>query len=482
MNMSARRVWPMQARIPRQLALLALTLSPLAGAAEAMWMHGSWVNARESADAQSAVIDHVRANTPVEVVARHNDGKTCEILWGASKHGFVPCRLLGEKRLTLREAMANGMPPPRAFWIAPSVPALRDAGWFFQETLLSKEQKETENPGGDGRYSPYDDNPDLPPPKLVRYPVPEFEAMKSLLAEGVIGAAFWDVPLLSCSQIEAMEARQSDKPGNWYSWLSSITERQLRYPSHDIFIPSDDYWNRYWSFWGKQASLIRDCRGMDQSVRLPKASPSFFKSDRDILPGNAHIEQISARFGIVERGRVISGPRWVMTRSHGVDMYWRYLGAWDIGLYELELERPIVEHVIGRNGQIGAYQWTPQQVFDFDPAMEECSDEPRKWDSSSKDRLSGSLAIKEALLWFQSPTALPLQKAKVSRRVKKLEETREDGSAGQLTVYEIDVDGDGVADFVKWELEAEYNAYIVFVNINGEWHPFERNYGGPCGC
>jgi hypothetical protein len=56
---------------------------------------------RETVEAQSAVIEHVTTNTRVDVVAEH--GKTCEIVWGDAKRGFVPRGLLGERTLTLKE-------------------------------------------------------------------------------------------------------------------------------------------------------------------------------------------------------------------------------------------------------------------------------------------------------------------------------------------------------------------------------------------
>jgi hypothetical protein len=58
------------------LALLLYLFVPLAGA-EAMFVHGSWVNVRETA-ADAAVIEHVTTHTPIEVVAREMEA--CEIV------------------------------------------------------------------------------------------------------------------------------------------------------------------------------------------------------------------------------------------------------------------------------------------------------------------------------------------------------------------------------------------------------------------
>ncbi|GHU39469.1 hypothetical protein AGMMS50256_39370 [Betaproteobacteria bacterium] len=114
--------------------------------------------------------------------------------------------------------------------------------------------------------------------------------------------------------------------------------------------------------------------------------------------------------------------------------------------------------------------------------MNGCLWETPQWSQVNKTLLSGIPAVKNVLLWFQSPVELPLQKAKVSRNVKKLEGYQENGNPAQITAYEVDLDNDGVADFVKWDFEQEFHSYVVFVNINGEWYPFEREYGEMCGC
>ncbi|MDR2637504.1 MAG: hypothetical protein LBB55_04125, partial [Zoogloeaceae bacterium] len=182
--------------------------------AEEMWVWGSWVNVRESADAQGTVINHVTTNTKVEAEAR--EGGMCEIEWGtaeAKKHGFVTCRLVGKRPLTLEEATKGNNPlynreslantlkfnpqysPPRAFWISPSMRALINVGEYFERTLLSGKQDDLERGG-------FEYTPDKLPP-IVRYPVPEFEAMKALLEKGIVAGSSEDPPLLDCSQIRA---------------------------------------------------------------------------------------------------------------------------------------------------------------------------------------------------------------------------------------------------------------------------------------
>ncbi|GHU35644.1 hypothetical protein AGMMS50256_31130 [Betaproteobacteria bacterium] len=334
--------------------VLTLSLFATAATAETMWVHGSWVNVRETAEAQSAVIEHVTTNTKVEVAAR--DGKTCEIVWGEAKRGFVPCRLLGEKALTLKSMAVEGeaqyspydpapqYSPPRAFWIAPSALSLLETGLYFQRTLLSEKQWELEH----GRQENGDFIDMNKPPKLIRYPVPEFEVMKTLLAEGVIAASYWDLPLVSCQQRQAAQTKQFGVSNNfnfyadnmipWGQWF------EITYPDLDLV-----RFSYTWRFWNKQGMLFENCQDANKLLHLPKVRPSFFKNTEDILPGNAYIEQISARFNIVERGKIVGSPRWEYSHHHDQTAF---TGAWDIGRYELKLDKPIIEHVIGRNGQV----------------------------------------------------------------------------------------------------------------------------------
>ena len=473
---------PVQKLALATLNVLALLLLAAPAAAEPMWVHGSWVNVRATAEAQSAVIEHVTTNTKVEGTAR--DGKTCEIVWGETKRGFVPCRLLGEKALTLKETAKTQFPawgwayflaeslqfnpqysPPRTFWMMPSAITLREAGIYFQRTLLSEEQWTLEQKGNDGTN----------PSKLVRYPVPEFEAMKALLAKGIVAPQYWDLPLLSCQQRQAALVK---RPVEY--WIDQNIEAY--YPDYGYVVLSGTS-----RFWDKYSFLEEDCRRLDKLQGLPKIRPSFFKSAKDILRGNAYIEQISAHFGIVEQGKVVGNPHWKWFSEIG---QYHYSGAWDIGNYELKLDKPIIEHVIGNNGQVGAYQWTPQERFDFDSGdlTGRCTEELKQWSQDNKTLLSGYPAIRNALLWFQSPIALPLQKAKISHSVKTLEELDTEpgahGNHGQITrtinIYEVDLDKDGIPDFVKWDFNGD--AYVVFININGEWYPFEKDYVEICGC
>jgi hypothetical protein len=483
----------------RLCPVLLLALPVARAQTDISWVHGSWVNVRETAESASAVVDHVTTNTQVTVLARQ-DGR-CEIVWDESKRGFVPCRLLGDRALTLAETTKTSYggyygiyyltenlkdnpqySPLRTFWMLPSAITLSGAGLYFQRTLLSAKQWDLEHGRNVNDGMVQDKNGEWPdpldsPPRLVRYPVSEFEAMKALLAEGIVAKAYWNPQLLSCQQLQQipLPSKENIFGEHYRLWL------QIYFPDQNYGILPENY-----RFFERKIAMVEDCQRSESLLRLPKIHPSFFKSTKDILPGNAYIEQISAHFGIVERGRRISGPRWGYPSSRNDGDYF-YSGAWDIGRYELKLDKPIMEHVIGHNGLVGVYQWTPQTQFDFNDdggdgtsSIGGCVEELRRWEPDNKTMLANYAAVEDALLWFQSPVALPLQRAKVSRHATSLNV----GNATQnVTVYEIDLDNDGIADFVKWDSTMnEVGSYVIFVNINGEWYPFEKEYTEMCGC
>jgi len=403
--------------------------------AASRYIHGSWVNVRATAAADSAVVEHLTANTPV--VLRGENGKNCEIGWrrdGADAHGFVPCKLLGDKPLTPAEATS----PPRAFWLAPSMAALFAAGDHFTETLLTPAQRAREIDGTDNRSAP--------PPRLVRYPVPEFEAMKALLAKGIV-APPGPAPA-PCTALPAGTGAQDDADINW-------RDQELR------------------------------CRVPGLALRLPPARPSLFKRHDQLAPGSADIEAIGARFRIVERGKVTGGPTWV----HDYDTM-RYTGAWDIGGYELKLDKPVVEHVIGRTGLVGAYGWTPQVRITPHAPYGGCA-EGLVAQRRGKQALPGYPAVKDGLLWFQAPQALPFKTAAIKTRVERGPAPAKDAvdPMGHVSVHEIDLDRDGVPDFVEWDIwgtpqingtDPVLAKRETYVNIGGAWYPFDVDYYGEC--
>jgi hypothetical protein len=256
-------------------------------------------------------------------------------------------------------------------------------------------------------------------------------------------------------------------------------------------------------------------------LQLFKIRPSYFKNGKDILPGNASLKWMSAHFGIPETGRKILGPYWYGP-DHNSDGR-HVLGAWDIGVYELRLEQPVVEYVVRVDGKIAAYQWTPFYLFwnpeilihgIRDPSPDRTWNGMRDWGEGEDERyfnvrrgqtpLPGYATMStpqkyavpapfyeeeanapRTLLWFQSAKAIPLQNASITHHTVKIPENTSSPSWDTISVFEVDLDHDGVADFVKWFPGSIDNPMKwmgdtvfsdVFVNIDGKWYYFGTDY------
>lgn len=434
------------------------------------WVHGSWVNIRESAQPDGKILAQLVTNTPVTLLGQNE--KSCEIRWDENQHGFLPCRLLGNAPLRLADTAFESLPPDytrknplyspaRSFWIAPSMAGLFDAGKHFQSSLLSAKQYALES----GLLENGDCCVGEKPAKLVRYPIPEFEAMKALLNKGIVACPDNAPPLLSCR--ETRKLRDAHPLLNRYDYLEYPGWRE-KYPHASPYVD--------------------DCMHHDfPKLALPAIRPSLFKDDKQIAPGSAGIERLSAHFGIVENGRTSGAPKWEFER-HGNH---HYTGAWDIGKYELKLEKPVIEHVISRNGLIGAYRWQPSlNIKPFGPS-DGCQ-EGFKNTRSGKELLAGTPAVKDALFWFQSTAALPFTKAAITSRTLTPPSSKQaDGDVRlyKVVVYEIDLDNDKIPDFVLWDTwttpqitgpDPLLASRRLFVNINGEWYPFDNDGYGEC--
>jgi hypothetical protein len=190
--------------------------------------------------------------------------------------------------------------------------------------------------------------------------------------------------------------------------------------------------------------------------------------------GRIRVSRAVARIGWGERKRTPTQLAERLCRDVGVRKLtptYAGSGAWDIGIYEQTLEEPIIEHVIGVDGRVGAYQWLPRKSIDGEEWF--CGT-TRLTPRRGKTLLPGYSAIDEAALWFQSPIALPLHKVTVSHSAVN------ENNPFMPIVYEIDLDNDGISDFLKWDFPGYEN--FVFINLDGEWHVFEDDYDDQKGC
>lgn len=423
-------------RRPLMLALAAGLGLPAAQAADATrWVHGSWVNVRATAAADGAVTAHITTNTEVQLVSQQ--GNACEITWGTEARGFIACKMLGEDKVRLDEVavptLAGDKPNPkysplRAFWLAPSADAFYNAGQYFQRTLLSQAQRDAEQGESDHK------------PKLVRYAVPEFDAMKALLAGGIVSARQAALPAI---------VSQCGAAGR-----------------------------------GKRPAANQDANWACYTPALPKVAPSYIKQKNQVLFGSADVDLLSSHFGIKEFGKVAGGPKWDQMRSEG----YHYTGVWDVGSYQLKLAQPMVEHVIGRTGLMGALAWTPSQTTAPLELVSTCNGSDRLRAEGGKP-LADYPKVSDELLHFQVLEALPFRHAKItvsSRKLKPSDDAPDVVKPTSVNEYLIDLDGDGVPDILQAEGTAsvpDYGSLVVsktYANIAGVWTLVDQRQDMEC--
>ncbi|BBB69923.1 hypothetical protein UNDYM_5670 [Undibacterium sp. YM2] len=439
-------------------------------------MHGSWVNVRVKPEANAEVLTHLVANTQVQMDAAASSAKFCAITWGEGQHGFIACNLLGDKALRLedfvdsyhRSSDSTNYFPTRAFWMAPSFRRLQDAGSYFQETMLSPQQKALETVDSNFVWEKR--------PALKRYPIPEFEAMKHRMMTGIIEPAspYFQAPAPWEELLKL--AKSEELPGKKTTEATARLHSSLFYPGVLVML---------------------------RQLDLPAVAPSYFKSLDELGRPSAGPEEISRQYQIPYAIKPLSGPYWDNYEPAGINV----IGWWDLGKVEVFLQRPVIKNMLMLNGHIKPASSdlkyslgvdSCQQGFRFIGPGEQA--EPVK--SLAQRRLESlqTKAKDEAILHFYSRKELPSLNgpAKVTTQApvklqydsKAKSNTHEHFS--QASITSIDIDNDGVADFViaeAWhrgimlDSAVHQPAYrVIFVNAGGRWYLFDTDQFLVCGC
>jgi hypothetical protein len=150
------------------------------------WIHGSLVNVRAEPVATAAVLTQLKVNTPVQATSAAVEGGFCELVLDDGQRGFTSCQLLGDRLLTMPEVGHRYLPdgrtlnpnysPQRAFWMEPSLDRLVEAGRYFESKFLTAEEQSRENQSNGNQRNK---------PAPHRSAIPEFEAMKAVMRNGI---------------------------------------------------------------------------------------------------------------------------------------------------------------------------------------------------------------------------------------------------------------------------------------------------------
>lgn len=428
------------------------------------WIGGSYVNVRETASKTAPILDRLIINTPVTLLAQ-SDG-VCEILWDAKKKGFVACHLLRSKPVVLQdvgERLPDGAPNPnysplRAFWLQPTFDRLINVAVLFEGTMLSKKQSALEEEMvSTGRLT---GGFSVGPAK--RYAIPEFEAMKALLAKGVVAPhALWTSPP---------------------KWESVSTDLSLETKGAQLPLPGLDSLHR-WVY---------------RQIKLGPTRPSYFKTMNDIGRPKATPEELSAQFGIPWQLEVKGKSVWGGNSNSGPVRN----GVWDIGAVTQRLERPVYAIAVSNTGAVAI----AKTQADFDAIAggdnEDCAGSPHiQW--PKKDQLPNYSVFDGAFTLFRASHPLNIAKAKVTIKRQRLsppkqlegEEYEGRPKYSRATITYIDLDIDGENDIAVWDAVntqvgagdgpegSEYHSKLIFVNVNGAWFLLDFDEDdAPCGC
>lgn len=472
------------------ISLLFLSTPIASGAPLDRYINGSYVNVRANPVRNATVIDHVIVNTPVSLLSQSAD--YCEIKWGNDKRGFVACNLIGTQALRIEDfgtkylLDANNKPiidqnyrpkpnpaysPLRVFWIAPSVEGLFEAGEYFQQIALPASQLQEEldfaSKGGGEKV-----------PELKRFPLPEFEAMKALMANGIVAPQFQYTAPTSWKTIQGLIQNPNDR---------NTLNRFQRLSRGMYFDNIEKYVAIYKGF------------------SLPIVKPSFFKTlDAIGRPGDG-AESLSAQYKIPFKMTVLGGPTWAGDNNS----YPLLVGAWDIGEIEVKLTRPVYEVSVGIDGQlsIGETQ-VPSRNSRGDPSQY-CLDSFRM--PTSNSLTIGRKQIAQPWIFFRFGSLPSLSNARVtiktisspiaeiqdeqaptSGRPAKKKKAQKLLEVSKLEGHEtsgwIDLDNDGADDLAVWDdggagVDLDYHRQrLIFANVMGQWYLLDADEVHACGC
>lgn len=415
--------------------------TPAVAPAKPRYVQGSWVNLRDAAQPQARVVAQVPANTALEQLTER-DG-WCAVLYrgdarlgpalAAPLQAHVSCNLLADQPLTLAQAAKD---PARAFWVAPSPNRLRAYGnalprpASLQIAALAKTHA-------------------LDAP--VVYPQrPEWDAARKLMRAGVL--------LRPEQEIERGE------PVNPLADVKLATRAEDNIPA--------------------VAPLAT------QPV-LPAIAPSYFRSHASVaLLHETDADGLAAvagtRISVIPTG----APTGRFNRHSGPEIEY-VTGFWDIGTADQAFAPPLTLYTITHQGLVGAHT-VRQRAWDISNEDHYCGGHypGRAFNDPGEEaqpvrgyaKLSDTAQVLTRLVL---PGKLPPEAVKV--RSKRYATSwvmpadpptrpKPERKNAAVTVHEIDLDRDGVADILRIDVPSPGSmsyepvfAWRWYLNINGQW-------------
>lgn len=430
---------------------------------DTMWIVGFYVNVHDGTDDKSRVVDHLITNSQVRLTSEN--GRYCGISWGSGRQGYVVCRYLAQKPLTLGDVERTGPvatddhfegSPLRAFWIEPSYQRLRAAGAFFEKSMLSAAavKKEAAQLNGWVTTQWTTNRPDEQL-YFTRFSVPEFDAMKAMASSGI------KPPRLT-------------EPV--YPNVRKLLTKPEGSPMPDEHLPLLKY--------------------------LPSVRTSRFGSPEEVGGMQATTDWLSALFQIPYKVEVVGKPYAVSPKYN--DPY--IFGSWDVGDVKLSLVRPVHDVGIYLDGHVNVRETHLNEQDGYYPDFEataECGSfmiDAHLRNEANVPYIVTQLPAKDILLYFRTPTAIDISTAQIKKKVLKLNRASNESrdiqqvtggpAIKEIVQYSITLNGDASPDFIVFEVlgltgsmpgpDSDEAAMLpiaryYFVNIGAEWKLMESD-------
>lgn len=406
------------------------------------YVQGSWVNLREAAQPQARVVAQVPASTVLQQLTER-DG-WCAVLYAGDPRlgpalseplqAHIACNLLADQPLTLAQAAKD---PARAFWVAPSPNRLRAYGnalprpAALQMPALAKTHA-----------------PDVP----VAYPArPEWDAAKKLLRAGVL--------------------------------LRPDQEIDRGHPVH----PLDDVKLATRPEYDNMPAVAP----LAAKPTLPAIAPSYFRNHASVaLLHETDADGLAAvagsRISVIPTG----APTGRFNRHSGPEIEY-ITGFWDVGTADQAFAPPLTLYAITHQGLVSAHT-VRQRYWDISNEEHYCGGHyPGRAFNDPGDeaqpvrgyaKLSDTAQVLARLVL---PGKLPPDAVKV--RSKRYATSwlmpadppyrpKPERRSAAVTLHEIDLDRDGVADILRMDVPSPGSMtyepvfeFRWFLNVNGQW-------------
>lgn len=205
-------------------------------------------------------------------------------------------------------------------------------------------------------------------PPVRRFPIPEFEAMKALLAKGI--------------RVNPAEVEPT-------TWMSRYEEA----PSRDTVLDAGF-----------------TTRAMIRKGWLKGAKPSLFKTGAEVAFDHAGLDRLAALSGDTVRLRVLRGPEYYYDYDTQVSD-----GAWDVGEVAMDFSKPPVFHAVGKSGLVRKGLLASRRMV-VNRNDSRCVTEGLHLVPTDVRPLPDTPKVSDPLVMFYLPEALPRHKVGVTVR------------------------------------------------------------------